>query len=86
VAKRNDERAFDLTLEEEAAAERIYEALKDKVQQQVKQMVRAMAAKKPEEMLGRGEFELRDMALELGATVLQTALNESVKKGGLSGC
>lgn len=86
MAKRNDERAFDLTLEEEAAAERIYEALKDKVQQQVKQMVRAMAAKKPEEMLGRGEFELRDMALELGATVLQTALNESVKKGGLSGC
>jgi hypothetical protein len=44
-----------------------------------------LAGKKPEELLGRGEFELRDMLFELGANVLETGVNECAKKGGLSG-
>jgi hypothetical protein len=80
--------ALDLKLnpEEEAAAERIYESLKAKADQQLKNMARMMAGKKPGELLGRGEFELRDMLFELGANVLETGVNECAKKGGLSGC
>lgn len=75
---------IELTPEEEAAAERIYESLKGKVDQQLKNMARMMAAKKPHELLGRGEFELREMLFDVGANVLETAANECVKKGGLS--
>lgn len=71
-----------LTAEEEAAAERIYAAVKEKVEEQVRGMARLMASKKSSELLGRTEFELRDMVLELGANVLQTAVNERAKKGG----
>lgn len=85
MAKRIEALELNLTPEEEAAAERIYGSLKDKVDQQLKNMVRMMAAKKPHELLGRAEFELRDMVLEVGANVLEAAVNESVKKGGLSG-
>ena len=71
-----------LTPEEEAAAERIYAAVKEKVEQQVRGMARMMATKRPSELLGRTEFELRDMVHELGANVLQTAINERAKNGG----
>lgn len=81
-------RALDLKLTpaEEAAAERIYESLKAKADQQLKNMAQMLASKKPEELLGRGEFELRDMLFELGANVLESGVNECAKKGGLSGC
>lgn len=75
---------IELTPEEEAAAARIYESLKEKVDQQLKNMARMMAAKKPHELLGKGEFELREMLFDVGANVLETAANECVKKGGLS--
>ncbi|HUY35211.1 MAG TPA: hypothetical protein VMV69_20870 [Pirellulales bacterium] len=74
---------LDLTPEEETAAERIYESPKAKAEQQLKNMARMMAAKRPEELLGRGEFELRDMLFDLGANVLETGVNECAKKGGL---
>ncbi len=85
MAKQIKALELDLTAEEEAAAERIYESLKGQAEQQLKNMAWMMAAKKPEELLGRGEFELRDMLFDLGANVLETATNECVKKGRLSG-
>jgi hypothetical protein len=85
MAKQIKALELDLTPEEEAAAERIYQSLKGKAEQQLKNMARAMAAKQPHELLGRGEFELRDMLFDLGAHVLETATNESVKKG-VPGC
>jgi len=85
MAKQIKALELDLTAEEEAAAERIYESLKEKADQQLKNMARMLAAKKPEELLGRGEFELRDMVHQLGANVLETAANERAKKGRLSG-
>jgi hypothetical protein len=85
MAKQIKALELDLTAEEEAAAERIYESLKGKAEQQLRNMARMMAAKKPEELLGRGEFELRDMLFDWGANVLETATNECVKKGRLSG-
>jgi hypothetical protein len=85
MAKQIKALELELTAEEEAAAERIYESLKGKALQQLRNMARMMAAKKPEELLGRGEFELRDMLFDLGANVLETSTNECVKKGRLSG-
>ncbi len=86
MAKQIKALELELTAEEEASAERIYESLKGKVELQLKNMARMMAAKEPEELLGRSEFELRDMLFDLGANVLETATNECVKKGRLSGC
>jgi hypothetical protein len=73
---------LELTAEEEAAAERIYESLRGKAEQQLKNICRSMAAKKPRELLGRGEFELRDMLNDLGANILETAVNEAAEKKG----
>ncbi|MGH9551081.1 MAG: hypothetical protein ACRD3W_16985 [Terriglobales bacterium] len=81
MAKQVKALELKLTPEEEAAAERIYAAIKEKVEQQVRNMTRMMAAKKASELLGRTEFELRDMVLQLGANVLEAAVNERVKKG-----
>jgi hypothetical protein len=82
MATRIESLELNLTPEEEAAAERIFESVKDKAEEQLKQMARHMAAKKPQELLGRGEFELRDMVHQLGASVLEAAVNEQAQKKG----
>lgn len=84
MSKRIQALELELTAEEEAAAERIYRSIQAKAEQQLRNMARTMAAKKPHELLGRGEFELRDMVLKLGAEVLETAVNDGAKKGGVS--
>ena len=81
-AKRIQALDLNLTPEEEAAAERIYESVKAKAEAQIKQMARHMAAKKPHELFGRAEFELRDMVHQLGANVLEAAVNEQAQKKG----
>lgn len=84
MAKQIQALELNLSAEEEAAAERIYESLKAKTDQQLKNMVRNLVAKKPEELLGRGQFELRDLLFELGANVLEQATNAlALKKGVL---
>jgi hypothetical protein len=83
MAKRIQALELNLTAEEEAAAERIYQAVREQQEQQLRNMVRSLAAKKPEELLGRGEFELREQVLQMGAQVLEAAVNEAAKKGGL---
>jgi hypothetical protein len=77
--------AVVLTTDQEAEAERIYALIKAKVDGQVREMARLMASKKTCEILGPGEFQLRDRLNEFGAGVVEAALNERVKKGGLSG-
>jgi hypothetical protein len=84
MAKQIKALELNLTAEEEAAAERIYQSLKDKADQQLRNMARRMAAQKPEELLGRGQFELRDMLHELGANVVEAGAREAIKKGGTS--
>ena len=51
MAKQIQALELELTAEEEASAERIYESLKGKAELQLKNMARMMAAKKPEELL-----------------------------------
>ena len=74
-----------LTADQEAEAERIYGLIKSKVDEQLREMARLMASKKTSEMLGPGEFQLRDRLNEVGVGILEAALNERAKKGGLSG-
>jgi len=75
----------ELTADQEAEAERIYGLIKSKVDEQLREMARLMASKKTSEMLGPGEFQLRDRLNEVGVGVMEAALNERAKKGGLSG-
>jgi uncharacterized protein HemY len=75
---------LNLTAEEEAAAQRIFESLKEKTDQQLMNMARMLAAQKPENLLGRGQFELRDMLFDLGTNVLEAGTQECIKKGGTS--
>ena len=84
MAKQIEALELNLTAEEEAAAERIYESLKGKADQQLKNMARMLAAQKPRDLLGRGQFELRDMLNELGASVLEASAQECIKKRGTS--
>jgi hypothetical protein len=74
-------RAGELSAEQEADAQRIYEKLSDTMKTELMGMARLMAAQPDHELLGRGEFALRDKLNEFGATVLETAVNERAKKG-----
>ena len=85
MARQQKQMAVVLTADQEAEAERIYGLIKSKVDEQVREMARLMASKKASEMLGPGEFQLRDRLNEVGVGVLEAALNERAKKGGLSG-
>lgn len=73
-----------LTAEQEAEAQRWADIFAAKVKAEALAMARMLVAKKPEELLGKTEFELRDRVHCVGANVLETALNER-KKGGTLG-
>ena len=49
------------------------------------EMAGLVATHKPCEIREAGEYQLRDRLNEFGAGVVEAALNERVKKGGLSG-
>lgn len=75
----------ELSGEQEAVAERIYNLMKSKTDAKLREMAQLLASKPPQEILGPGEFEIRDHLNEMGAALVETALNERAKKGGLSG-
>jgi len=64
--------------------ERIYQALRQSWDGDLRKMARLLASKPYEGLLGRTEFEVRDLAHDLGARALQTALDER-KKGATEG-
>jgi len=71
----------ELSADQEALAQRIYEKLQTTMQEELLAMARLMVSKPDHELFGRGEFELRDKLHELGAKVLETSANERAKKG-----
>lgn len=73
----------ELSTDQEAFAQRIYEKLQTTMQEELLAMARLMASKPDHELFGRGEFELRDKLNEVGAKVLETTANERAKKGVL---
>jgi hypothetical protein len=70
-----------LTAQQEAEAQRVEEAVMEACQSDIRAMVRLMASKPDRELLGKTEFELRDICHRIGAKVIETTLQER-KKGG----
>lgn len=73
--------AVELTQEQEALAQRIYQRLQAKLNEELLAMARLMASKADHEIFGKGEFELRDKLNQVGATIVAEAANERSKKG-----
>jgi hypothetical protein len=77
----------ELSPEQEEMAQRICTRVEEKMLAAVRQMVRRIVGRKPEEIFGPGEFELRDGLHRLGASVMEEAVNERAKsKKGVLGC
>jgi hypothetical protein len=71
----------ELSEEQEAEAQRIYERLGAAFDQERMRMARLLASKPNEQLFGQTEYELRDRVHELGARVLETAADERQKRG-----
>jgi len=73
--------AVELSAEQEELAQRVYERIRGKADEELLAMVRLMMSKADHEIFGPGEFELRDKLNEFGATIVAEAANERAKKG-----
>ena len=71
----------DLTPEQEAEAQRLFDAFQQPFLDEARRIARLMASKADDQQLGQTEFEVRDHFHRLAALALQTALAER-KKGG----
>ena len=69
-----------LSVEQEAEAQRLFELFQKPLLQEARRLARLFASKSTTHLLGKTEFELRDAVHQLGAQMLQTALDER-KKG-----
>jgi hypothetical protein len=69
-----------LSAEQEAEAQRLVELFQQPLLQEARRLARLLASKQTSQMLGQTEFEVRDAVHQLGAQLLQTALDER-KKG-----
>jgi hypothetical protein len=75
------QRTVELSADQEALAQQVFERIKGKLNDDLLDMVRAMIVKAPEELFGAGEFELRDRLNQVGVTVLEESVNAQAKKG-----
>ena len=73
-----------LNPEQDAEADRLFQALRPIVEAELRQMTRLLASKPDNRLLGRTEFEIRDHVHTIGAQVIETALHER-KKGATRG-
>jgi hypothetical protein len=71
----------DLTPEQEAEAQRIYQALKQTSDADLLALARLLAGKRDHELFGATEFQVRDTVHRIGARALEAAL-AGRKKGG----
>ena len=75
------QRTVELSADQEALAQQVFERIKGKLNDDLLDMVRAMIVKAPEELFGAGEFELRDRLNQVGVTVLEESVKAQAKKG-----
>jgi hypothetical protein len=75
---------LQLSVEQEAQAQRLAEIICQKRQGEALPMARLLVSKPEAEFFGHTEFELRDRVHKIGALALETALHER-KKGGTTG-
>ena len=73
---------MDLTPEQQAEAQRLFDALQQPFLDEARRLAELLASKPDAQLLGKTEFEVRDAVHRLGARALETAL-EGRKKGGI---
>jgi hypothetical protein len=74
----------DLTPEQQAEAQRIFQVLREASQAEQWRIAQLLASKADHELLGQTEYQVRDLAHQIGAKAIETAL-EGRKKGGTAG-
>jgi hypothetical protein len=70
-----------LSAQQEAEAQRIFQILKSTTDDDLLALARLLASNKDRDLLGQTEFEVRDHVHQIGAKAIETALQER-KKGG----
>lgn len=70
-----------LTPEQAEVADRIYHTLRQAADADLRQLADLLASKPDRQLLGRTEFEVRDLVHRIGSKAFETALTER-KKGG----
>ncbi len=75
---------LDLTPEQIADAERIYQALREATEDDHWRMAQLLACKGDSQLFGQTEHEVRDLVHKTGAKAIQAALDWR-KKGGTGG-
>ncbi len=70
--------------QQQEQAERIYQTLLKAAAVDLRGIAELLASKPDHQVLGRAEFQVRDMIHALGAKAIQAALDER-KKGGTAG-
>jgi hypothetical protein len=71
----------ELTPEQQDEAQRIERILMESVHADIRSIAELLASKPDRQLLGKTEFEVRDLVHKIGAKALETALDER-KKGG----
>jgi hypothetical protein len=71
---------LQLSAEQEAEAQVLFQRLKSAFEREALQLARVMASKEDGQVLGRTEFAVRDQVHRLGAQVLEAVLRERKKK------
>ena len=67
--------------EDDAETERVLGLVMKSIEDDLRGMAKAIVSKRDNELLGPGEFDLRDRVLKVACHVLETAINDR-KKGG----
>ena len=65
-------------------SDRIFETLRQAAEADLRSLADLLASKEDRQLLGKTEFEVRDLVHRIGAKALETALDER-KKGGTEG-
>jgi hypothetical protein len=67
--------------EESIETERVIGLVMKAIEDDVRQMAKAFVSRRDDELLGSGEFDLRERVLKAGSHILEAAINDR-KKGG----
>lgn len=65
-------------------SDRIFQTLRQAAEADLRALADLLASKEDRQLLGKTEFEVRDLVHRIGAKALETALDER-KKGGTEG-
>jgi hypothetical protein len=73
-----------LSPEQAELSDRIFQTLRQAADADLRSLADLLASKEDRQLLGKTEFEVRDLVHRIGAKALETALDER-KKGGTGG-